>query len=89
MRGCASIARGRISTCSGRATQTGWAEAQQLEGALDRTATPAQRYDVVRALRGHLAELVDQDPVRVATMLRRAGIRIEVDDGQVVAITLR
>jgi hypothetical protein len=65
------------------------AEAKQLEGSLARTATPTQRYEVVQSLRGRLEEQIAEDPVGVATMLRRAGIRIEVDDGQVVAIHLQ
>ncbi len=65
------------------------AEAKQLEGSLARTATPAQRYEVVQSLRGRLEEQVAEDPVRVATMLRRAGIRIEIEDGLVVAIGLQ
>lgn len=65
------------------------AEAKQLEGALARTATPAQRYDVVRALRGRLRQMVERDPVRLAAMLRQAGIRIQIEGGQVVSISLQ
>jgi hypothetical protein len=43
----------------------------------------------VRALRRRLGCWLGDEPTRLATMLRQVGIRIDVEDGQVVAVDLR